>query len=394
MFTICVLVTLPLLHGRRTPPEAIRCASLLQVQTRSEQIIVAPKVLAVHRNITFPPAVSSLHPVQERYHGALSGMSMLLTTNSYKSAYKVIGGGFLSICAAIIAILLFLYVRGPIGRLATLRLQECDLGVPFETGDVLVNPFRGILTIPDIKVSNPQGYDGDHLLKIEQALVDVHLVDLFLRRRLTFEHIDVKDVHVVFETKLGVYSFRELGHTNVFDVEERMCRTHGWDTPRESDPLATKALTEMTFDELLWEYIGIDCSKVTFQEITIEGISAEARIAHLATLGRVQCDDVHCDNFEVEVGKMPGIPAIIHWVLRSVLKSAGNRMHHTMHTGLALAEAAEKEVAKDIRIIARRVVDCCSGVCPGHSGSMPSHRSVEQGAGRSTSAIPKRCSTT
>lgn len=106
-------------------------------------------------------------------------------------------GVLLALLLAIVALRL-----GPIVKTAVNRAAPALMGVPVSVGDVSVALRRGEITLDNLVVGNPPGFDTPFLFKLDKLHVDVELASL-LSHRVHVRSVVVEAPQVWYERTLA-----------------------------------------------------------------------------------------------------------------------------------------------------------------------------------------------
>jgi hypothetical protein len=103
-----------------------------------------------------------------------------------------------------------LYIkRHEIVRVGTERVLSHVLEVDVSVGGASVEPLRGTVTLRDIVIPNPDGYDSDHAMRLGEVHVEAD-IQSFLGDRPTIELIRITDPNFILERRLRTSNFRQL----------------------------------------------------------------------------------------------------------------------------------------------------------------------------------------
>jgi len=294
------------------------------------------------------------------------------------------------ICKIIIVslvVLLCLSVKRMLGRLVIMYLKRVDLGLDLHIESMKVNPCTGIINIVGVTVANPRGFSDDHLLKAEEVFVQVDIKAFIFGgfKDLVVTEFILRDVHLNYETKLGTWTISHIGDSNFAAASSAVCEAFSASDDESCEEMhmtATQSLVaaeeafcimkDKSCEEMFWEILH---SQTILKTVKIENVSVEAKTTGGVSLGTLQCNDVHCENFHEteQVAGKPGLYAVMSWLFKSVLATGESK----------ISEMAEKFMPEEVvlpeigAVPTKALAECCSGLCSGKSPP-PSKSSTER----------------
>jgi hypothetical protein len=290
------------------------------------------------------------------------------------------------ICKIIIVslvVLLCLSVKRMLGRLVIMYLKRVDLGLDLHIESMRLNPCTGIINILGVTVANPPGFSDDHLLKAEEVFVQVDIKAFIFGgfKDLVVTEFILRDVLLNYETKLGDSNFSAASSAvcEVFSASD--------DESCEEMPMTAAAslvAAEETFcimkdkscEEMFWEILH---SQTILKTVKIENVSVEAKTTGGVSLGTLQCNNVHCENFHEteQVAGKPGLYAVMSWLFKSVLATAESKINEMAEKFMPEEVVLPQIGAVPTKALADCSARCCSGLCSGKSPP-PSKSSTER----------------
>ncbi|MBN1475216.1 hypothetical protein JXA47_00535 [Candidatus Sumerlaeota bacterium] len=123
---------------------------------------------------------------------------------------KKIAIGLVVILILLLIGAVILYIkRHEIVRVATERVLSHVLEVDVSVGGARVEPLQGTVTLRDIVIPNPEGYDSDHAMRFGEVHVEAD-IQSFLGDRPAIGLIRITDPDFILERHLRTSNFREL----------------------------------------------------------------------------------------------------------------------------------------------------------------------------------------
>ncbi len=186
------------------------------------------------------------------------------------------------IVAAVAAVVFYLdaIAKGAIERGATYAL-----GVRTTLADADVRPLRGRLSISGLKVDNPEGFKGDHFMRLEQGGVAVRLGSL--RQDLVhLPHLRLSGVDLNLERDKNQANYDViLGNLKKMQSAEKELS----DEPAEKKPGKKFMIQEVTISDI---HVGIDVVLVLGAPTRLDVPIEEIRLENVGSEGGVPIDQL------------------------------------------------------------------------------------------------------
>lgn len=201
----------------------------------------------------------------------------------------------------VIAVALFMFIDSA-ARRAVEEGSAYALQVPTQLDSADVKVFGGSLAMSGLTVSNPEGFDTPHFLKLADAGVAVDVGSL---------SSDVVDLPTLTLTDLDVYLERKQGQTNYQVILDNLKRFESGDAPKD-DPEASPG------------------KQVTIQRVEIRNIRAHVRLLPVGgerteaevVVPEIILEHVGSDGSGASIGEVTNI--ILKAVFASILATGEN----------------------------------------------------------------------
>jgi len=229
------------------------------------------------------------------------GFRALSTTDS---SFALWAGGAILLC--VFLPVLSLIIAGCLGGVIKSSVEALDrkvIGVDVEIGRLSINPFQAYISVEDVTVNNPDGYQAPYLMKVEKIYVNIDAVALC---RSCFRHIVVDDL--VF-TGLDVIYAKKLLSSNFNDVIDFMALDDAEKKHKTDDEAQKTPESEM---------------QITLRRVLVEGVGMKVAAEIGGGMGpRLEVGNMDYANFSEEVGGSGALlSTAVSLLMRTILKSA------------------------------------------------------------------------
>jgi len=208
-------------------------------------------------------------------------------------AVALLGGSLLAIGAVLLAVW---YLSGALVKEAVEQFDTAFIGTEVSVDDLQFNPFTGVLKATGIVISNPPGWESEHLLKASSLSLVLGMAPLVLSLggRINVDDVMVEHINVIYE--------RSAQSSNVDDIMHRLGLGRGGGGGGDGD--------------------GGHARSVSVGEVNVTDISAKAAARILMGMGiTVSVPDVRFHDFTREMGDCT-VSDIVRILLRIVLDAA------------------------------------------------------------------------
>ena len=147
------------------------------------------------------------------------------------------------------------------------------LGVPTELGSAKIGLLSGEFSLHELEVSNPEGFQGEHILTLGEAALAVALPSL-LEEEIHAPRLELSGIHMLLEKKHGDWNYEAiLDHLQKVVEEEGGGESGG---EKEASPVSGK---KYLFDEIILRDVTTSVDALGEGEISTASITIpEARV--------------------------------------------------------------------------------------------------------------------